>query len=178
MKITTLLTVKNYEAGRDGNLLIAIDDEMIAKAYNINGKVLNVKPLICTAYIRDKNAQEKLKKHTNNTPFDRVIVVNKKFQSLFNKTQLILLERQNALEDVVDPDTDVEVRVYADVAAMAKYGALRSKIAFHKAGHIMEKAECKIGRKLHAVEKKSDRNTKKNLKKATKEESLGKILNK
>lgn len=177
MKITNLLAVKNYEAGRDGNLLVAIDEELVAKAYRVNDKTMNIRPLICTAYVKNPEDQKRLKKHTDGeTPVDRVIVVSKKFQSLFNKTQLILLEKQNAIEDVTDPDSDVEVQVYAEVAAMAKFGVFRSKMAFHKAQSILEKDEVKVGKKLHATEKKREKETKKNFRKAAKKQKLGDIL--
>ena len=177
MKITNLLVVKNYEAGRDGNLLVAIDEELVAKAYRVNDKTMNIRPLICTAYVKNPEDQKRLKKHTDGeTPVDRVIVVSKKFQSLFNKTQLILLEKQNAIEDVTDPDSDVEVQVYAEVAAIAKFGVFRSKMAFHKAQSILEKDEVKVGKKLHANEKKREKETKKNFRKAAKKQKLGDIL--
>lgn len=177
MKITNLLAVKNYEAGRDGNLLVAIDEELVAKAYRVNDKTMNICPLICTAYVKNPDDQKRLRKHTDGkTPVDRVIVVSKKFQSLFNKTQLILLEKQNAIEDVTDPDSDVEVQVYAEVAAMAKFGVFRSKMAFHKAQSILEKDEVKVGKKLYSNEKKREKETKKNFRKAAKKQKLGDIL--
>lgn len=176
MKITNLLSVKGYEAGRGGNLLVAIDEDLVAKAYRVNDKTMHIRPLICTAYIKNPADQERLRKHTDgNTAVDRVIVVSKKFQGLFNKTQLILLERQNAIEDVTDPDCDAEVQAYAEVAAMAKFGVFRSRMAFNKARKMLEKDETKVGRKMHTAEKKREAETKKNFRKS-KKQKLGDIM--
>jgi hypothetical protein len=163
MKITNLVSIKKYRAGHDGNLLVSLDENLETKlGLHVGDKSEGVHMLICTAYVSDKNEQEILKKHCDDaTPYDRVIVVNSKFLKLFNKTQLILLERQNAKEDFEsDPSCDMDPIIHAEIATFTKYGTWRSTMAFDKERKMREKDEVAIGKARHKENKASARKCK------------------
>ena len=106
MKVTNLISVKGYSAGTAGNMLISLDDELISdQIYRVGNKELgSTELLLCVAYVNDPDEERILAKYvddTSVTPVDKVIVVSRKFMSLRNKTQIILLERHNRLEDDV-----------------------------------------------------------------------------
>lgn len=164
MKLNNLIQVKGYEAGKNGNMLVSLDDKLVQdRNWNNGKKEFDIKMLLTTAYVDDPEDQAQLAKYTDGTsPVDRVIVVSKKFCRLFNKTQLILLHERNAREDVVD---DVacyeEVESYGRVETYRQFGKFRSKMAFDKERKIMEKDEIKAGKAMHKFQKKQEKQVKK-----------------
>lgn len=159
MKITNLISIKNYEAGKNGNLLVSLDEELSATSFYIDGKNFGVRALLLTAYVSDWQSQETLKKHVDgNTSYDRVIVVNKRFLRLGNRTQRILLERQNAKENYGSHvSNDLESQAYADIACIEKFGAFHSLRAMKKAGKIVEDSVKKVGKAKRKERLASDR---------------------
>ena len=163
MKITNLITVKNYAAGQNGNLLVSLDENLVQEQsfaeYGAD-KDSQVKMLICVAYVDDEAAQEILKKYVDDpeiTPVDRLIVVSKRFMKLSNKKKLILLERQNRLEDDIEVTSNMDRLSYANVMTIGEYGRFFSKLAFHTENRIREKSEQKIGAAIHRNLRKRSR---------------------
>ena len=147
MKLTNLIEVKGYAAGRNGNLLVSLDDDLVQEhAYRTNKKEYKIRMMICTAYIDDPNTRQLLAdKYTDGSvQTDRIIVVSKKFMKLFPKTKLILLFNQNAREEILgSASCDKEVDSFGHVETMAKFGIIRSRLAFDKARKYQEKFERK-----------------------------------
>lgn len=108
--ITNLVNIDGYPAGKDGYLLVSQCDNLIIAYLNRSPGIIfpkkdvTVKPMICTAYIKDKQSQRYLSKFTDGTvETDKIIVVNKKFMSwtlpkAFKRT---LLEAQSAKSNAV-----------------------------------------------------------------------------
>lgn len=168
MKLTNLIQVKGYEAGRNGNLLVALDEKLIQDmSYKTEKKVYDIKMLVTTANVKNQEDQEYLRRFTDGTvDVSRVIVVGKKFLHLFNKTQLILLAERNHREDVVETAScDEEVVSYGHVQTISQFGSFRSQMAFNKERKIMEFDERKAGNGLKKQNRKELRKAKKAAKK-------------
>ena len=164
MKLNNLINVKGYEAGRNGNMLVSLDDKLVQeKNWNNGKKDFDIKMLLCTAYVDDPEARAELEKYTDGTaPVDRIIVVSKKFCRLFNKTQLILLHERNAREDVADDVSCFEeIESYGRVETIRQFGKFRSKMAFDKERKIMEASEMKAGKAMNKLQKKQEKEVKK-----------------
>jgi len=148
MKLTNLVTIKGYAAGKNGNMLVSLDDKLVQeRAYSTAKKDYNIRMLICTAYVEDPESQAELAKHADQyTPTDRVIVISKKFMHLLPKTRLILLMNENAQASIEDEvSSNYEAVSYGHVETIANFGRLRSSLAFNKARKIMERDERKAG---------------------------------
>lgn len=168
MKLTNLIQVKGYEAGRNGNMLVALDEKLIQDmSYKTEKKVYDIKMLVTTANVKNLEDQEYLRRFTDGTvDVSRVIVVGKKFLHLFNKTQLILLAERNHREDVIETAAcDEEVISYGHVQTISQYGSFRSQMAFNKERKIMEFDERKAGNGLKKQNRKELRKAKKAAKK-------------
>lgn len=168
MKITNLIQVKNYEAGRNANLLVALDDQLIQElSYKTDKKTYDIRMLITTANVTNPEDQNYLRRFTDGTvDCSRVIVVGKKFLHLFNKTQLILLAERNHREDVIDSAScDEEVVSYGHVQTISQFGSFRSQMAFNKERRIMEFDERRAGNGLKKQNKKELKKAKKAAKK-------------
>jgi hypothetical protein len=170
MKITNIVTIKNYDAGRNGNLLVSLDENLENNlGYHVKDQAKTVKMLICTAVVSDPNEQAILKKHCDDsTPCDRVIVVSSQFLKLFNKTQLILIERQNAKEDFPMENCDMDTQIHAEIETMTRFGTWRSMMAFDKERKIREKDEKEIGKARHSEYKSNTRKNARAMKKGGK----------
>lgn len=167
MKITNLITVKKYNAGRNGNMLISLDDELVSdQIFRVGDKELgSIDLLLCVAYVNDPDVEKILEKYVDDpaiTPTDKVIVVSRKFLSLRNKTQLILLERHNRLEDDVVISCNQDRNSRANIMTISQYGSFRCKRAFGIETRIREKSEFKIGKRLRSATKKYSKQQKHN----------------
>lgn len=109
IKITNLVNIEKYDAGKNGNLLVSQDDDLfIAYAERSKGLIFDkapvtVKPDICTAYIdpNDQVAMKFLKQHCDKTTYavmeicPMIIVVSKAFMRKMPFEKLTLLAAQN-----------------------------------------------------------------------------------
>ena len=114
MKLTNLVKIENYDAGNNGNLLVSFDENLSIKLDSSVDKS-NVRLYIAGAKVAGKNAEFFKDKVDEDTPYDKIIVVNKKFMKLSNKKQLALLQYQNL--KLQERDESHEVDEYAEVAA-------------------------------------------------------------
>lgn len=170
MKINNLIQIKGYEAGKNGNLLVALDEELVQKQnYATDKKTYNIRMLVTTANVTTEEGQRYLRKFTDGTvDCSRIIIVNKKFLHLFNKTQLILLAERNHREDVIEnASCDEEVVSYGHVQTISQYGKMRSTMAFNKERKIMEHDEKKAGGALKSYNKRELKKIEKAAKKGT-----------
>ena len=110
------------------------------------------------------------------TPTNRVIVVSRKFMSLRNKAQLILLERHNRLEDDVVISCNQDRNSRANVMTISQYGAFRCKRAFAIETRIRERSEMKMGKKLGKATKKHYRQMKRGNASTEKEPDISDLL--
>ena len=163
MKITNLIEIKNYAAGQNGNLLVSLDDNLVQEQSFAElgaGKESQVKMLICVAYVDDEAAQEILARYVDDpeiTPVDRVIVVSKRFLRLCNKKKLILLERQNRLEDDIEVTSNMDKQSYANIMTIGEYGRFFSRLAFRTEDRVRERSESRIGGRVHRAMRKGMR---------------------
>ncbi len=181
MKVTNLISVKGYSAGTAGNMLISLDDELISdQIYRVGNKELgSTELLLCVAYVNDPDEERILAKYvddTSITPVDKVIVVSRKFMSLRNKTQIILLERHNRLEDDVVISCNQDRNSRANIMTISQYGAFRCKRAFAIETRIREKSELKIGKKLGKATRKHIKQMKRSCADAEMEPDLSELL--
>lgn len=156
MKLTNLVEIKNYPAGKGGNMLVALDEELcVNREYSYKGKTRKVQAMICTAYCANSDATSELQKHVDSvSPYTAIIVVNAKFMKISNKKQLALLERENAMLSVADPESSIEAGVIGDMAAIEKYGRQANR-ALNKAHRFMRRSEKKAAKGLHKAYKKA-----------------------
>ena len=181
MKVTNLITVKGYKAGAAGNMLVSLDDELVSdQIYRVGDKELgSIDLLLCVAYINDEDEEKLLAKYVDDpavTPTDKVIVVSRKFMSLRNKAQLILLERHNRLEDDVVISCNQDRNSRANVMTISQYGAFRCKRAFAIETRIRERSEMKMGKKLGKATKKHYRQMKRGNASTEKEPDISDLL--
>lgn len=169
MNITNLVQIKNYEAGKNGNLLVALDDNLVqTQHWSNNKKVFDIRMLLCTAYVDSLEAQDKLREYTDGSvPVNRIIVVSRKFMRLFNKTQLILLYERNVREDVLGKcGCYEEIDSYGKMETVRKYGKFRSKMAFDKERKLSEKDIYRTGKAMKRYDKKVEKEVQKGTKDA------------
>ena len=181
MKVTNLITVKGYKAGVGGNMLVSLDDELVSdQIYRVGDKELgSIDLLMCVAYINDEDEEKLLAKYVDDpavTPTDKVIVVSRKFMSLRNKSQLILLERHNRLEDDVVISCNQDRNSRANVMTISQYGAFRCRRAFAIETRIRERSEMKMGKKLGKATKKHYRQMKRGNASTEKEPDISDLL--
>lgn len=131
--------------GPRGNLQVVQAEAYIAYLHRAKGlmfdkKDIGVKPMICTAYIEDTDGQDLLKKSCPTAPFDKVIVVNKKFMSWFtfklNSFRVALLEGESAKANIADGY--VHVIEQEDVA---RWVAAREHHCDYVVNHAFSKAD-------------------------------------
>lgn len=161
MKLEKIAQIKNYAAGRNGNLIVfLVPDLKLETTYmSPNGKKeRTIKPYIATAEI-PLQLQDKISKMVDDATYsDKVIVVNSAFMHLFNKTQLALLARQNGKENFVgsltEHPTDIDRQVAGNVAAIKTVGQIRARMAMGKADKRVMKDSAKAARGYHRAYKK------------------------
>ena len=165
MKITNLVTIKGYEAGKGGNLLVSLDDQLCQDiAHGKKGRHVNM--MICTAFLKEESPV--LMKHVDvDTRADRVIVVSKKFMRLGNKKQLALLLRENIANQTESTNSEV-CRSEGNIAAYEAYGKIVAGMAISKADKVIRRSEKKCATGLHHQYKKDARLAKKAAKAAAK----------
>lgn len=181
MKVTNLITVKGYKAGAGGNMLVSLDDELVSdQIYRVGDKELgSIDLLLCVVYINDEDEEKLLAKYVDDpavTPTNKVIVVSRKFMSLRNKAQLILLERHNRLEDDVVISCNQDRNSRANVMTISQYGAFRCKRAFAIETRLRERSEMKMGKKLGKATKKHYRQMKRGNASTEKEPDISDLL--
>lgn len=153
--IKKLVTINNYEAGVDGNLLVVAEDNVTpVSIIGHKGVPKDIAVLLCTAKIKDKSLQDELADYTDeNTACNRVIVVSKKFLKLSNKKQLALLQIENSRAKT-DPDTNIDGVIAGEVDAIEKFGKWTTYRAVTKARKVRERSTKKATRWLHNDYKK------------------------
>ena len=162
MKLTNIVSIKGYDAGKNGNMLVGLDENLVLDTTYTNPKGTRqreIKPYICTAEISAESAKMLRSKYgvDANTYCDRIIVVNKGFMRLFNKTQLALLARQNGKENYEHAganETDVDRQVAGDVRCLQVAGKLVGNHAMKKADKRIHKQANKAARGYHRAYKK------------------------
>lgn len=149
VKIDTLVTIKNYAAGQNGAMLVALDENLsIEGMYGKKGdKKINL--LICTAMVDKADAEALVQYVDDVTPTSRVILVSKKFLRLRNTTQLALLEIQNSAMQVVTPETSETRRLYGEYCAIERFGKIEVAIARRKEQTVKNKSLNKATRGVH-----------------------------
>lgn len=160
MKLTNLVKIENYDAGNNGNLLVSFDENLSIKLDSSVDKS-NVRLYIAGAKVAGKNAEFFKDKVDEDTAYDKIIVVNKKFMKLSNKKQLALLQYQNL--KLQERDASHEVDEYAEVAAAVltrKYHG-RAANVIKKSENFKFAGEKKAGKALAKVEKKDAKQAKK-----------------
>lgn len=159
MNISNLVTIKNYDAGKNGNLLVSLDEDLkVSEKFSSKKGDREVKVMIATAFVRDKNVLSELAMQTDQfTPSNRVIVVNKKFMRLPNKMKLALLADQNAKLDLDmdDVESNVDRQVHGEMEAMKRVGIIPTKLALDQARKTRERSEMWASRGRHREYKKS-----------------------
>lgn len=159
MNISNLVTIKNYDAGKNGNLLVSLDEDLkVSEKFSSKKGDREVKVMIATAFVRDKNVLAELAMQTDQfTPSNRVIVVNKKFMRLPNKMKLALLADQNAKLDLDmdDVESNIDRQVHGEMEAMKRVGIIPTKLALDQARKTRERSEMWASRGRHREYKKS-----------------------
>jgi len=162
MNITNLVNIKKYPAGKNGNMLVSLDEKLAVneKFSGPKGDERSVSVMIATAFVRDKATIAEIRERVDDfTPFDRIIVVNKKFMRLPSKMQLALLEEQNAkLElDSEEVESNIDRQVHGEMAAMEKIGVIPTKLAMKSARKTREHSEVWASRGRHRAYKRQER---------------------
>ena len=175
MKIDNLVTIKGYTAGKNGCLLVSLDENFSLHHVNTFGGILGNTPKeydirgdasICM--VPDGKALEWAESKTDDdTPANFIIVVSPRFMKLSNKSQLILLERENVaarkyydafIKSSDDKYTDgLSLKgcvIAGDLAAMEKYGAMRASWTIRKEQHRINSDEMRAGKRMHRAYKK------------------------
>ena len=161
MKLNNLVQIANYEAGKNGNLLVSLDDELCIKL-NANVEKSPIKLMIAGAKVTNDEAIKHFEEMVDNdTPCNMVIVVNSKFMKLSNKKQLALLQYQNL--KLQERNVSHECDEYAEVAAAVltrKYHG-RAANVIHKAMTYKERGEKKAAKALIKQDKADEKQAKK-----------------
>lgn len=156
VNIEKLVSIKNYDAGVNGNLLVVSEDEV--KPISIvghKGESKDVQVLLCTAKVETKELQDELSEHVDEeTSCNRVIVVSKKFLKLRNKKQLALLQIENSRASIRNQKTNVDGVISGEIDSIEKYGKWCTYRAVNKARRVREKSTKKATRWLHHDYKK------------------------
>ena len=155
INVKKLATIKNYQAGTNGNLLVVIQ-ESVTPVSIIGHKSVEkqIEVLLCTATIKDKALQDELSEHVDaNTRCNKVIVVSNKFMKLRNKKQLALLEIENARANVTQ-ETNVDGIIVGEASSIEKFGKWCTYRAVNKARKVREKSTKKATKWLHRDYKK------------------------
>lgn len=159
MNISNLVTIKNYPAGKNGNLLVSLDENLkVSETFPSKKGNREVSVMIATAIVRDDAVINELAMKADQfTPTNRVIVVNKKFMRLPNKMKLALLVDQNAKLDLdsQEIESNVDRQVHGEMAAMEGVGILATKFALDTARKTRERSEMWASRGRHREYKKS-----------------------
>ena len=161
MNISNLINIKKYPAGKNGNLLVSLDENLVVnEKFSSKKGEREVKVMIATAYVRDKAVIAELEKKVDAiTPANKVIVVNKKFTRLPNKLQLALLVDQNAKLDLDSDEvkSNIDRQVHGEMAAMQEVGIIATKLALDTARKTRERSEMWASRGRHSEYKKSQK---------------------
>lgn len=159
LDVSKLFQVKNYSAGKEGNMLIFLVDKLTpVTVQNGKGKEVNIQVLICTAKVSKSEDRDKIEELVDcETPCTDVILVSKKFKRLSNKVQRALLEVENAKYNTLvarGADTNVDSLIYGEIAAVEKFGKLIGFYAINKADRIRKRSQKKACKGLHRQYKK------------------------
>lgn len=147
--INGLVKIPGYDAGKHGCLLVAEDDDLIiahlerTKGLIFQKKDITVHPMICTAFITNKEDQKVLAQYCDHeTDYDKVIIVNSKFMSFWtpNYIKRTLLEAQSAKTTAIDRVNVFEQTTVAEwVAARENHFERTVKKAFKKRDKYLNK---------------------------------------
>ena len=162
MVLNNFVVIKGYEAGKGGNMLVSLDENLLIldnAIIDYKGRQKSVTTLICTAIIKDEKVIDSIAEMVDqDTPANRVIVVSKKFTKLPKKRQLALLEIQNsaiALESKFDT-SNMSRRAYGEICAIERYGKLAVRCAVKKERKVLDKSIAKASKGLHWGYKKNE----------------------
>ena len=145
MKISKVVTIKNYEA-EDTTMMPVVLVENLEES--IGGKCA-MKYMICTLHLTNASGD------TEGLP-DYVIAVNKKFLKLRNKNQLALiaLENEKRLQSQYSFETNKGVVSAAKAEVITMYGKFRFNRATGKSEKFEKKALSKVTAGAHRQYKK------------------------
>lgn len=154
--IEKLVTIKNYSAGIDGNLLVVTEDQVSPiTIIGHKGEPKDIHVLLCTAAITDSELQDELAGYCDEyTPCNRVIVVSKKFLKMRNKKQLALLQIESSRVGVTNQKTNLDGIITGEIDAIEKYGKWCTYRAVNKAKRVKEKSIKKATFLMHHNYKK------------------------
>lgn len=168
VNIQNLTNVDGYEAGRNGNLLVARDDNLQQSTIWQTAKgEMHVQMDICAVCVTDPATQDWLDQFVDDfTSVDYVIVVNERFlrkMSQHNKKIcLYYLNRKVARNmEIVERGEPIfieeEVASNARIDTYAKYKKFWAKRALKKMRKTQTKSENKIARKVRKEYRKNNR---------------------
>lgn len=152
MKLDNIQTIKGYNGGTEGNMLVSYDPNL-----SVDGPYdTKIKLICCTAYVKEKEDRMSLRQLVDSeTPFNRVIVVGPKFMKLGKRTQLALLAYQNNMNRFNDSvESNITRQIYGEVETIKEFGRLRTRWALFKERRYREKFTNKEGSKKRKQYKK------------------------
>ena len=144
LNVEKMVTIKNYEAGKNGNMLVVLVDKLVPiTVQGPKGDDRDVEVLLCTATISDQAVIDALEtKVDSGTSCNKIIVVSQKFMKLNNKKQLILLEIENQKVQFMssnEDDNNSAAVIWAEVNAIEKFGKIAERFAVAKARNLLQK---------------------------------------
>lgn len=160
INVSNLISIKNYNAGVNGNLLVVAQDKVQPVSFiGHKGKDKFVDVLLCTAKILDEETIKEIERFVDEkTPANRVIVVSKKFLKMRNKKQLALLTIESTKAAIGNKQsTNVDGLILGETEAVEIYGKYATYRAVNKARKVREKSTKKATRWMHHDYKKDCR---------------------
>jgi len=158
LKVNKLLKIKNYEEGKNGNMMVVLTDKVVPLSIDgPDGDVRDVEVLICTANINGTEFADAIESVVDKyTPCNKVIVVSEKFRKLNNKLQLVLLEIENQKywASMDRPYYSDAPLVQAEINAIEKFGIIAEWFAVNTARRFREKSQRCAAKGLHKQYKK------------------------
>ena len=161
LSIRKLIFIDGYDAGKNGNLLVALVDKVTPTSIlAADGIKQDVEVLICTATITESKMIDRLESLVDlNTPCNRLIVVSDKFLNLNKKYQLALLELESVKVKIEceNPGDNVSAIIQAEVSVMEKFGKFTEWLAVGKARRFRESSEREVATGLHSLYKEKQK---------------------
>lgn len=145
MKLDNIQTIKGYNGGTEGNMLVSYDPNLV-----VDGPYdTKIKLICCTAYVKEHAARTMLRQLVDSeTTFNRIIVVGPRFMKLCKKTQLALLAYQNNMNQFQDSvESNITRQIYGEVETIKEFGRFRTRWAFRVERAYRERTTNKEGAK-------------------------------
>lgn len=162
VKINNLVSIKGYDAGKNMNRLVSLQDDSTFDAYPVKCRIPFIKKqiniyesLLITAVELDVDSASKIADRVDLvTPYNEILIISKKFTKLPKKEQLALLNKYNAflnvhgaLSFVASENQSIRhAQVRAEIETVTKYGARVCKSAFRKDEKVKERVVMRVGK--------------------------------